>query len=258
VLAAALVLGAVGAGGAVAPAAAVMAQAAVVSAAHVEAGVVAQDDGEQPVQETARVGDPASTRRVYLVIVALLVLAAAIVAFTVWFWRSSRPEPPALGRLEAMGLRRWEHAHDSDRQRLLDDAGDFVGGDGPVLDPAEVGELVPLGAAAGAGEHERDHEGDWDDELVAAAPDDEEEPVDDASLAELVGATPQPTLPAYGGSIGDPAVLRALGLDDEALGLFEKPGVDDGVDEDAAASGLEPVGSEGSGERRELPGEPLV
>jgi len=84
--------------------------------------------------QSTEVGDPESTRRVYLVIIGLIVLAGLLTAFTVWFWRSTRPESKSLGRLEAMGLKRWDKADYSGRQQLLDDVGSFAGGDGPLLE----------------------------------------------------------------------------------------------------------------------------
>ncbi len=153
---------------------------------------------EEPADEGApEVGDPASTRRAYLVIAGLIVLGMALAGFTIWFWRSTRPEPVALARLEMMGLRRWERADYTDRKNWLDNASDFVGGEGPLISAAAVDGEPPSSA---------EHAPQLTDEAEVA------------TLAELVESTPEvPFLPI--GSIGDPDVLKSLGLDDESLGI---------------------------------------
>ena len=58
--------------------------------------------------------------RVYLTAAGLAVLGVSLLLYTIWWWRSSRPESPALGPLEVMGDRRWTKARDTDRRRLID------------------------------------------------------------------------------------------------------------------------------------------
>ncbi len=53
---------------------------------------------------------------------ALLVLfGLVIVAFTVWYWRTAKPEPEALAPLEMMSARRFAGADPMSQQRLLDE-----------------------------------------------------------------------------------------------------------------------------------------
>lgn len=68
------------------------------------------------------VGDPASTRRAYLIAAAMAASGVVLLAVTVWFWRTTRPENPVLGPLEVMGERRWRSADPISRMRSLDAA----------------------------------------------------------------------------------------------------------------------------------------
>jgi hypothetical protein len=69
---------------------------------------------------TARAGaDPASTRTVDRIVVALVGLAALILLVTLWFWRSTKPKPRWLEGLDALGSRRWRRATPEERARLL-------------------------------------------------------------------------------------------------------------------------------------------
>ena len=101
------------------------------------------------------VGDPSATHKVYLLIAALVLLAGALVWFTIWYWRHTRPETEVLSRLEVMSGRRWWRADYMDRQTTLDDVRQFAGGDGPVVERDDSGQflvgvsLAELAAAAG-------------------------------------------------------------------------------------------------------------
>ena len=54
------------------------------------------------------------------IIAALLILGGlGLFGLTVWFWRTSRPEPPALARLEVMSERAWRKSKGVDREFLL-------------------------------------------------------------------------------------------------------------------------------------------
>ena len=67
--------------------------------------------------------------RVFLTAGGLAVLGLALTLFTVWWWRSTKPEPPALGPLEVMSDRRWQTASENERMRMIDlhrPAGSFV------------------------------------------------------------------------------------------------------------------------------------
>lgn len=101
-----------------------------------------------------KVGDPSATHKVYLLVAALVVLAGALVWFSVWYWRHTRPETEVLSRLEVMSGRRWWKSDYMDRQTTLDEVREFAGGDGPVVEPDDSGQflvgvsLAELAAAA--------------------------------------------------------------------------------------------------------------
>jgi hypothetical protein len=57
--------------------------------------------------------------RIFLTAGGLAVLGLALTLFTIWWWRATRPEPPALGPLEVMSDRRWQSSSDSERMRLI-------------------------------------------------------------------------------------------------------------------------------------------
>jgi hypothetical protein len=56
---------------------------------------------------------------VTLVAVLLIVGGVALFGLTIWFWKTSRPEPPALARLEIMSERAYRKSKGVDRQFLL-------------------------------------------------------------------------------------------------------------------------------------------
>lgn len=66
------------------------------------------------------VSDPSNQRIITVVTIGLVLLGVAVVGVTVWFWRSTRPEPPALGPLEEMSRRRFRELPDDARQERLD------------------------------------------------------------------------------------------------------------------------------------------
>jgi hypothetical protein len=68
------------------------------------------------------VNDANSTRKVYLLAAGLAVLGIALVAITVWFWRSTRHDPELLAPLEVIGGRRFRRLEGDAQQAVLDDA----------------------------------------------------------------------------------------------------------------------------------------
>jgi hypothetical protein len=66
------------------------------------------------------INDSSSTRKVYLLAAGLALLGVALVAITVWFWRSTRHDPELLGPLEVMGGRRFRRVDGGAQQQLLD------------------------------------------------------------------------------------------------------------------------------------------
>jgi len=73
--------------------------------------------GAQLVAE--QITDPSNARTIYLTAGGLVVLALAVAAGTVWWWRSSKVEHPALGPLEVMGTRSWWKGDYAARRRRL-------------------------------------------------------------------------------------------------------------------------------------------
>lgn len=59
--------------------------------------------------------------RVFLAAGGLVVAGLSLLVLTIWWWRHTRPEPPALGPLEVMGDRKWATAADSERRRLIEE-----------------------------------------------------------------------------------------------------------------------------------------
>ena len=66
--------------------------------------------------------DPQNARIILLAAVGLVVLGLLVAAGTVWWWRSSEVEHPALGPLEVMGSRSWGRGDYSLRRRSLEAA----------------------------------------------------------------------------------------------------------------------------------------
>lgn len=56
---------------------------------------------------------------VTLISVLLIVGGVALFGLTIWFWKTSRPEPPALARLEVMSERAYRKSKGVDRLFLL-------------------------------------------------------------------------------------------------------------------------------------------
>lgn len=56
---------------------------------------------------------------VTLISVLLILGGLALFGLTIWFWRTSRPEPRALARLEVMSERAYRKSRGVDRQFLL-------------------------------------------------------------------------------------------------------------------------------------------
>lgn len=72
--------------------------------------------------DTESVGDTGATTTVRLTVLALVVLGLALVVVTVWFWRSTEPDHPALGPLEVMSSRRFSRLSTLEQQQRLDAA----------------------------------------------------------------------------------------------------------------------------------------
>ncbi|MEO7398616.1 MAG: hypothetical protein ABIW84_08640 [Ilumatobacteraceae bacterium] len=68
------------------------------------------------------VNDADSTRKVYMLAGALVLLGILLITVTVWFWRSTHHDPELLAPLEAMDSRGFRKADGGAQQHLLDEA----------------------------------------------------------------------------------------------------------------------------------------
>lgn len=109
------------------------------------AGSVSAADGR-------RVSDTENTRTVYLVVVGLVLVGCALLAFTMWFWKATKSDHEALGPLEVLGGRRFRGRPPEQRLAMLDTArpvgaiplGSLHGSDdGLVVEPAEIPAAQP-------------------------------------------------------------------------------------------------------------------
>ena len=66
------------------------------------------------------VNDASSTRKLYLIALGLALLGGVLLVVTVWFWRSTRPEPELLAPLEEMGARKFRQLDGRAQKELLD------------------------------------------------------------------------------------------------------------------------------------------
>lgn len=70
---------------------------------------------------SAELTESEAALRVFLAAAGLVLAGLLLLLLTVKWWRSTRPEPPALGPLEVMGDRRWSASADSERRRLIEE-----------------------------------------------------------------------------------------------------------------------------------------
>lgn len=93
--------------------------------------------------DTRSVGDTGSSAVVLVVAVALVAAGVALTGITVWFWRSTRPDPEALAPLVVMSSKRWRLGSPIERRQALDVArpGAVVAVLEPVADEPLVDEI---------------------------------------------------------------------------------------------------------------------
>ncbi|MBU3688006.1 MAG: hypothetical protein B7C54_09795 [Acidimicrobiales bacterium mtb01] len=70
--------------------------------------------------DTRSVGDTGSSAVVLVVALALVAAGVALAVITVWFWRSTRPDPEALAPLVVMSSKRWQLGNQIERRQALD------------------------------------------------------------------------------------------------------------------------------------------
>ena len=148
--------------------------------------------------------DPENARIILLSAAGLVVLGALVAAGTVWWWRSSEVEHPALGPLEVMSSRSWWKGDYAARRRRLEEARPT--GAEPV-DPLTISpsEPVDLEASALASPQEFDDllefppamasaaVADGELEIEAANPDDSvDEVAADAAVPDDTAIAPVP------------------------------------------------------------------
>ena len=122
---------------------------------------------------SSAINDTASTRRIQLMAAGLVALGVALIAITVWFWKSTRPDPEALAPLEMMGRKKWRNADAIEQRHRLDDVRAHVND----KEAQKAREVLALG--------------------TTAAP--------SSALVELASSEAEPTAPADGDGKDEPA-----------------------------------------------------
>lgn len=93
--------------------------------------------------DTRSVGDTGSSVVVLVVAMALVAAGVALTGITVWFWRSTRPDPEALAPLVVMSSKRWRLGNAIERRQALDVA--RSGATVAVLEPVADESLIEDG-----------------------------------------------------------------------------------------------------------------
>lgn len=161
--------------------------------------------------------DPENARIILFSAAGLVALSVLIAAGTVWWWRSSEVEHPALGPLEVMGSRSWSKGDYALRRRRLQEARP-AGAEPADAPTTSTSEPVDLEAAALASPRE------FDDLLefpIAVAAIDAEAATDVESDSEALMLTAEPL------EVADP--------------IFPDDEPDDEVHDNAAAPVVAPV-----------------
>lgn len=70
--------------------------------------------------DTRSVGDAGSSAVVLIVSIGLVLAGIGLTGITVWFWRSTRPDPEALAPLVVMSTKRWIASTVVERRQSLD------------------------------------------------------------------------------------------------------------------------------------------
>ena len=103
-------------------------------------------------RRVAPINDSTATRLVNRVIFALVGLALLVAFLTFWYWRATKPVPPALDGLDLLSTRKWLRAKPDKRARLL---AEFHAKRGPVAEEVIARTNAPtvkVGAAVAAPE----------------------------------------------------------------------------------------------------------
>jgi hypothetical protein len=215
----------------------------------VPTAAVAVAAAAHPTQSSSSINDTASTRRIQLMAGGLAVLGIGLIGITVWFWRSTRPEPEALAPLEMMGRRRWRqldtieqrHRLDDVRAHLNDEAAEaaretVASPSAPAPEPEPEAEAVPISSSPSSSSSS---------------------PSPASSLPEV--ATPA-TVEAGSAEPDDGAVVPAPPSGSDASGAEVAPAENAVVVEASKVEGPDVDESEAevSGEHAKVHGDPLV
>ena len=65
------------------------------------------------------INDAATTHRIQFYAAGLVLAGLALGAVTMWLWRSTKPDPEALGALSVMSRRKWRRGAEDDRVHAL-------------------------------------------------------------------------------------------------------------------------------------------
>ncbi|MBJ7509182.1 MAG: hypothetical protein JHD37_08080, partial [Ilumatobacteraceae bacterium] len=95
--------------------------------------------------DTTRLSDSSTARLILLTTLVLILLGCLMIALTVRFWKSSQPDPDALGPLAQMSLRKYSKVDAVQQRYLLDQGRSGLLGGEPVVDqPVDiVTEVLP-------------------------------------------------------------------------------------------------------------------
>ena len=89
--------------------------------------------------DTTRLSDSSSSRVILLSTLVLILLGCMMIVLTVRFWKSSQPDPDALGPLAQMSLRKFSKADALQQRYLLDQGRPGLQSGEPIVDqPADI------------------------------------------------------------------------------------------------------------------------
>ena len=89
--------------------------------------------------DTTRLSDSSTARLILLTTLVLILLGCLMIVLTVRFWKSSQPDPDALGPLAQMSLRKYSKADAVQQRYLLDQGRPGLQGGEPVVDqPVDI------------------------------------------------------------------------------------------------------------------------
>ena len=98
------------------------------------------------------INDASTTHRIQLYAAALVLAGIALGAITMWLWRSTKPDPEALGALSVMSRRTWRRGAEDERVHALARAHNIP--DPPATaPPVDLAVLARSRSTADLGDH---------------------------------------------------------------------------------------------------------